>query len=70
MVYFYAEVGMMNYHIIIRFCPSIVIVSAVYVACNAHNKNHVGHKTLEMYIGFTETRVMECVKMLVVTHLI
>ncbi|CAH1429355.1 unnamed protein product [Lactuca virosa] len=67
MVYFYAELGMMNYQIIIRFCPSLVVTLAVYVARNARNKNPVSHKTLEMHTGFTETQLMECVKMLVVS---
>ncbi|KAI3711152.1 hypothetical protein L2E82_41028 [Cichorium intybus] len=69
MVYFYAELGMINYYIIIRYCPSMVAASAVYAARSALNKNPVWHETLEMHTGFTETQVMECVKMMVVSHI-
>jgi len=69
MVYFYAELGMMNYDIIIKYCPSMVVASAVYAVRSALNKNPVWHGTLEMYTGFTETQVLECAKILVVSHL-
>ncbi|KAI3495171.1 hypothetical protein L1887_37380 [Cichorium endivia] len=69
MVYFYAELGMTNYHIIIRYCPSMVAASAVYAARSALNKNPVWHDTLDMHTGFTETQVMECVKMMLGSHI-
>ncbi|KAI3525877.1 hypothetical protein L1887_05007 [Cichorium endivia] len=67
MVYFYAELGMMNYEII-RFCPSMVAAAAVYAARSTLNKSPVWHQTLEMHTGFAETQVMECAKMMALFH--
>ncbi|KAI3501181.1 hypothetical protein L1887_29043 [Cichorium endivia] len=67
MVFFYAELGMMNYEII-RFCPSMVAAAAVYAARSTLNQNPVWHETLEMHTGFAETKVMECAKMMALFH--
>lgn len=66
-MYFYAELGMMNYEII-RFCPSMVAAGAVYAARATLNKNQVWHETLEVHTGFNEMQVMECAKMMVLFH--
>ncbi|KAF5821156.1 putative cyclin domain-containing protein [Helianthus annuus] len=73
MVYFYAELGMMNYEVVIRFCPSMVAAAAVYAARATLNsaaltKSEVWHETLEVHTGFTEREVMECAKRMVVCH--
>ncbi|KAI3682308.1 hypothetical protein L1987_82204 [Smallanthus sonchifolius] len=68
MVYFYAELGMMNYEVIIRFCPSMVAAAAVYAARATLNKGDVWHETLEMHTGFTEAQVMDCAKMMGALH--
>ncbi|PWA75772.1 G2/mitotic-specific cyclin-1 [Artemisia annua] len=67
MVYFYAELAMMNYEVI-RFCPSMVAAAAVYAARSTLNKTQVWHETLEMHTGFSEKQVMECAKLMAVFH--
>ncbi|GJX05862.1 G2/mitotic-specific cyclin S13-7-like protein [Tanacetum coccineum] len=67
MVYFYAELAMMNYEVI-RFCPSMVAAAAVYAARSTLNKTQVWHETLEMHTGYSEKQVMECAKMMAVFH--
>ncbi|XP_071717779.1 G2/mitotic-specific cyclin S13-7-like [Rutidosis leptorrhynchoides] len=69
MVYFYAELGMMNYETI-RFCPSMVAAGAVYAARATLNKTRVWHETLEMHTGFKDVQVIECAKMMVMFHLL
>ncbi|KAI7739307.1 hypothetical protein M8C21_026642 [Ambrosia artemisiifolia] len=68
MVYFYAELGIMNYEVVIRFCPSMVAAAAVYAARATMNMSQVWHETLEMHTGFTEAEVMECAKRMAVCH--
>lgn len=67
-MYFYAELGVMNYEIIIRFSPSMVAAAAVYAARSTLNKSQVWHETLELHTGFTEKEVVECAKRMVVFH--
>lgn len=67
MVYFYAELGMMNYEMI-RYCPSMIAAAAVHAARSTLNKIPVWHETLEVHTGFGEEQVMECSKLMVVFH--
>ncbi|KAJ9544020.1 hypothetical protein OSB04_023727 [Centaurea solstitialis] len=67
MVYFYAELGMMNYETI-RYCPSMIAAGAVHAARSTMNKVPVWHETLEMHTGFGEGQVVECSKMMVAFH--
>lgn len=57
MVYFLAELGMMEYAIL-EYSPSMIAASAVYVArCTLH-KAPAWNETLKMHTGFTEQQLM------------
>nr|BCD41002.1 cyclin B1 [Monophyllaea glabra] len=64
MVYFLAELGMMNYATL-TFSPSKIAASAVYAARCALNKTPIWNETLRKHTGFAEAQIMECVQMLV-----
>ncbi|XP_076958189.1 G2/mitotic-specific cyclin S13-7-like [Bidens hawaiensis] len=68
MVYFYAELGVMNYEFIIRFSPSMVAAAAVYAARATLNKSPLWQDTLELHTGFTESQVVDCAKRMMVFH--
>ncbi|GFP83815.1 g2/mitotic-specific cyclin-1 [Phtheirospermum japonicum] len=68
MVYFLAELGMMNYETLI-YCPSKIAASAVYAARCTLNKAPFWNETLQMHTGFSEQELMDCAKMLVNLHL-
>ncbi|XP_076899276.1 G2/mitotic-specific cyclin S13-7-like [Bidens hawaiensis] len=70
MVYFYAELGVMNYEIIVRYSPSMVAAAAVYAARATLHKSPLWHDTLELHTGFTESQVMDCAKRMLVFHLL
>ncbi|KAK2984065.1 hypothetical protein RJ640_012016 [Escallonia rubra] len=57
MVYFLAELGMMNY-VSVLYCPSMVAASAVYAARCTLNKSPVWNDTLKWHTGFSETQLM------------
>ncbi|XP_057770441.1 G2/mitotic-specific cyclin S13-7-like [Salvia miltiorrhiza] len=67
MVYFLAELGMMDYEILVH-CPSMIAASAVYAARCALHKAPAWNETLQMHSGFSEQELMVCVKKLVVLH--
>lgn len=68
MVYFLAELGMMNYATMV-YCPSMIAASAVYVArCTLH-KTPAWNETLKLHTGFSEAQIMDCAKLLVNYHL-
>ncbi|KAK3001795.1 hypothetical protein RJ639_021327, partial [Escallonia herrerae] len=67
MVYFLAELGMMNY-VSVLYCPSMVAASAVYAARCTLNKSPVWNDTLKWHTGFSETQLMDCAKLLIGFH--
>ncbi|CAI9779551.1 unnamed protein product [Fraxinus pennsylvanica] len=67
MVYFLAELGMMNYAIVMH-CPSMIAASAVYAARCTLNKVPVWTETLKIHTGYSEPQLMECAKLLVSFH--
>ncbi|KAL6539752.1 G2/mitotic-specific cyclin-2 [Orobanche hederae] len=67
MVYFLAELGMMNYEILI-YSPSKIAASAVYAARFTLNRKPTWNQTLEMHTGFSEQEIMKCAKLLVGFH--
>ena len=58
MVYFFAELGMMNYAIIMMYCPSMIAASAVYAARCTLNKSPVWDDTLKLHTGFSEHQLI------------
>ncbi|KAL3533492.1 hypothetical protein ACH5RR_007013 [Cinchona calisaya] len=67
MVYFLAELGMMNYATII-YCPSMIAASAVYAARCILNKSPLWDETLKLHTGFSEPQLLDCAKQLVSYH--
>ncbi|KAH9607923.1 hypothetical protein KSS87_023359, partial [Heliosperma pusillum] len=67
MVYFLAELALMNYESI-SFFPSMVAASAVYVARLTLHKSPAWTETLRRYTGYSESELRECGKMLVSLH--
>ncbi|XP_031114207.1 G2/mitotic-specific cyclin S13-7-like [Ipomoea triloba] len=67
MVYFLAELAMMNYATMV-YCPSMIAASAVYAArCTLH-KSPAWNETLKLHTGFSEAQIMDCAKLLVDYH--
>ncbi|KAI3444295.1 hypothetical protein Pfo_000960 [Paulownia fortunei] len=67
MVYFLAELGMMNYETLV-YCPSMIAASAVYAARCTLNKTPLWNETLKLHTGFSEPQLMNCAKLLVTFH--
>ncbi|XP_057505623.1 G2/mitotic-specific cyclin S13-7-like [Actinidia eriantha] len=67
MVYFLAELGVMNYATVI-YCPSMLAASAVYAARCTLNKTPLWNDTLKLHTGFSESQLMDCAKLLVRFH--
>ncbi|PIN19653.1 Cyclin B [Handroanthus impetiginosus] len=67
MVYFLAELGMMNYATL-RYSPSMIAASAVYAARCTLNKAPLWTETLKVHTGFSESQLMDCAKLLVSFH--
>ncbi|XP_073045918.1 LOW QUALITY PROTEIN: G2/mitotic-specific cyclin-2-like [Primulina eburnea] len=67
MVYFLAELGMMNYATLM-YCPSVIAASAVYAARSTLNKTPLWNETLKKHTGFQEPQLMDCAKLLVSFH--
>ena len=57
MVYFLAELGMMDYEIL-AYSPSMVAASAVYAARCTLQKSPAWNETLKMHTGFSEQQLM------------
>ncbi|XAR48301.1 hypothetical protein NMG60_11031067 [Bertholletia excelsa] len=68
MVYFMAELGMMNYATIMCCRPSKLAAAAVYAARCTLNKSPAWNETLKLHTGFSEADLMECAKLLVGLH--
>ncbi|XP_042381779.1 G2/mitotic-specific cyclin S13-7-like [Zingiber officinale] len=67
MVFFFAELALMNYSMIM-FCPSLVASSAVYAAQCTLNKSPVWSERLKRHTGFSEDQLLDCTEMLVNSH--
>ncbi|XP_060197082.1 G2/mitotic-specific cyclin S13-7-like [Lycium barbarum] len=69
MVFFFAELGLMNYQTTIACCPSMLAASSVYAARSTLNKSPVWTQTLQHHTGYSKEQLMECTKQLVSYHL-
>ncbi|XP_010543801.1 PREDICTED: cyclin-B1-3 isoform X1 [Tarenaya hassleriana] len=67
MVYFLAELGMMNYDTLM-FCPSVLAASAVYAARCSLNRSPAWTETLKFHTGYSESQLMDCSKLLTFIH--
>ncbi|KAF8007081.1 hypothetical protein BT93_K1169 [Corymbia citriodora subsp. variegata] len=67
MVYFLAELGVMNYATLTR-CPSKVAASAVYAARCTLGLTPLWNDTLKLHTGFSESQLTDCARLLVGYH--
>ncbi|KAL8493704.1 hypothetical protein ACS0TY_024766 [Phlomoides rotata] len=68
MVYFLAELGMTNYSSTIKYSPSMIAASAVYLARCTLNQAPFWNERLKSHTGFNESQLTECAKLLVRFH--
>lgn len=64
MVFFFAELGLMDYSTTIRYCPSKLAASAVYAARCTLNKAPLWTETLKHHTGYSEDQIM-CVSSMI-----
>lgn len=57
MVYFFAELGLIQYSMI-TYCPSMVAASAVYAARCTLQKSPLWTETLRRHTGFSEPQLL------------
>ncbi|XP_010922031.1 G2/mitotic-specific cyclin S13-7 [Elaeis guineensis] len=67
MVFFFAELGLMQYSMI-TFCPSMFAASAVYAARCTLKKSPLWTETLGRHTGFSEPQLLDCAQILVNSH--
>uniref|UniRef100_A0A7N0UVL9 Cyclin C-terminal domain-containing protein n=1 Tax=Kalanchoe fedtschenkoi TaxID=63787 RepID=A0A7N0UVL9_KALFE len=65
MAHFPSEPGMMRYGVAVMFCPSLVAASTVYAARCTLKKTPAWDATLQLYIGFSEARLLDYAKLLI-----
>ncbi|WCJ20564.1 Cyclin family protein [Euphorbia peplus] len=68
MVFFLAELGLMQYPVAITYLPSLLAASAVYAARCTLDKRPFWTQTLQHHTGYTEDVLIECAKLLVKFH--
>ncbi|KAK6942142.1 Cyclin, C-terminal domain [Dillenia turbinata] len=68
LVYFFGELGTMNYATSIIYCPSMLAAAAVYAARCTLGKSPVWNETLKKHSGYSEPQLMDCAKLLVSFH--
>ncbi|XP_057248032.1 G2/mitotic-specific cyclin S13-7 isoform X2 [Beta vulgaris subsp. vulgaris] len=69
MVYFFAELGIMNYSTTIKYPPSLLAASSVYAARCTLNNSPSWTETLQHYTGYSENQIKECARLLVSFHM-
>ncbi|XP_020270754.1 G2/mitotic-specific cyclin S13-7-like [Asparagus officinalis] len=67
MVYFFAELGLIQYSMIM-YSPSMVVASAVYVARCTLKKSPLLTESLKHYTGFFEPQLLDCSQILLKSH--
>ncbi|KAL2316900.1 hypothetical protein Fmac_030776 [Flemingia macrophylla] len=68
MVFFLAELALMDYPTVIMYCPSLIAASAVYAARCTLKKSPLWTKTLKHYTGYSEEQLRDCAKIMVNLH--
>ncbi|KAL6200668.1 hypothetical protein ACLB2K_030449 [Fragaria x ananassa] len=68
MVFFLAELGVLDYQTTIRHSPSMIAAAAVYAARCTLNKMPFWTETLKHHTGYCEEELRECAKVLVGFH--
>ena len=58
MVFFLAELGLMQYSAVAVYCPSLIAASAVYAARCTLDKKPFWTETLKHHTGYSEEQLM------------
>ncbi|KAH9624443.1 hypothetical protein KSS87_003147 [Heliosperma pusillum] len=69
MVYFFAELGIMNYSTTIKYPPSLLAASSVYAARLTLRNTPFWTETLKHYTGYSKEQLRECARLLVSFHM-
>ncbi|KAK9941244.1 hypothetical protein M0R45_017860 [Rubus argutus] len=69
MVFFLAELGVLDYQTTIWYSPSMIAAAAVYAAHCTLKKKPLWTETLKHHTGYSEEQLRECAKALVGFHL-
>ncbi|XP_073104895.1 G2/mitotic-specific cyclin S13-7-like isoform X2 [Elaeis guineensis] len=67
LTFFFAELGLMHYSMIM-YCPSLIAASAVYAARCTLKKTPFWSETLKHHTGFSELQLLDCAQHLVSFH--
>ncbi|XP_022756246.1 G2/mitotic-specific cyclin S13-7-like isoform X1 [Durio zibethinus] len=68
LVFFLAELGLMQYPTVVLYCPSMLAAAAVYAARCTLDKSPLWSETLKHHTGYSEGQLMNCAKLLVKFH--
>ncbi|XWS52650.1 hypothetical protein CRYUN_Cryun11dG0089100 [Craigia yunnanensis] len=68
LVFFLAELGLMQYPTVVLYCPSMLAAAAVYAARCTLDKSPLWSETLKHHTGYSEDQLMNCAKLLVKFH--
>ncbi|KAJ8766820.1 hypothetical protein K2173_008374 [Erythroxylum novogranatense] len=68
MAFFLAELGLMQYPVVISYRPSLIAASAVYAARHTLGKRPFWTETLKHHTGYSEDVLICCAKLLVQFH--
>ncbi|GKU93518.1 hypothetical protein SLEP1_g7110 [Rubroshorea leprosula] len=68
LVFFLAELGLMQYQAIVLHHPSLFAAAVVYAARCTLDKRPLWSETLKFHTGYSEEQLMDCAKVLVKFH--
>ncbi|KAJ6852943.1 G2/mitotic-specific cyclin S13-7-like [Iris pallida] len=68
MVFFLAELGLMQYSVVVAHTPSMIAASAVYVARCTLKKDPLWTSALRCHTGLAEPQLLDCAELLVRAH--
>ncbi|KAE9614876.1 hypothetical protein Lal_00036144 [Lupinus albus] len=68
MVFFLAELSLVDYSTMIKYCPSLIAASAVYAARCTLGRCPYWTETLKHYTGYSEEQLRDCSKIMVNCH--
>lgn len=58
LVFFLAELGLMQYPTVVLYCPSMLAAAAVYAARCTLDKSPLWSETLKHHTGYSEDQLM------------
>ncbi|XWS28391.1 hypothetical protein CRYUN_Cryun25bG0064800 [Craigia yunnanensis] len=68
LVFFLAELGLMQYPTVVLYCPSMLAAAAVYASRCTLGTSPLWSETLKLHTGYSEDQLMSCAKLLVKFH--